>query len=448
MTDPSNPTRVLILGAAGRDFHNFNVLYRNDPSRTVVAFTATQIPDIAGRVYPPELAGDLYPAGVPIVPEDRLESLIAEEGIDLVMFAYSDVGHEHVMHLAARANAAGASFLLAGDETMLHSSKPVISVTAARTGSGKSQTSRKIRSIAAEMGARAAAIRHPMPYGNLVKQRVQRFETFDELVDAEATIEEREEYEPYLREGAIVFAGADYAAILEAAEAETDVILWDGGNNDTPFIHPDLDICVVDPHRAGHELRYWPGEANLRRAGVIVINKVDSARPEDLDTIRANIATANPDAMVIEAASVVRVDDPDLIAGKRVLVVEDGPTTTHGEMAYGAGMVAARTFGASEVIDPRPFAVGSLVDVFEKWTHLEQVLPAMGYGERQRADLRETIHRASAQADVVIIGTPIDLAGLLDLETPSVRVFYDLEEKSGPSLEELVATVLKDRSAH
>ncbi len=442
MTAASNRTNVVILGAAGRDFHNFNVLYRTDATCRVVAFTATQIPDIANRVYPPQLAGDLYPNGVPIVPEDRLETLIAEEGIDVVMFAYSDIGHDHVMHLAARANAAGASFLLAGDETMLRSSKPVISVTAARTGSGKSQTSRRIRSIAAEAGARAAAIRHPMPYGNLVKQRVQRFETFEELVAAEATIEEREEYEPYLREGAVVFAGADYAAILEAAEAETDVVLWDGGNNDTPFIRPDLDICVVDPHRAGHELRYWPGEANLRRADVIVINKVDSADPEDLATIRANVAAANPDAEVIEAASVVRVEDPDLIAGKRVLIVEDGPTTTHGEMTYGAGMVAAQTFGAAEVIDPRPFAVGSLVDVFEKWTHLEQVLPAMGYGEQQRADLRDTIHRASADADVVVVGTPIDLAGLLDLETPSVRVFYDLEEKSGPSLEELVAPLI------
>ena len=442
MTTPSNPTKVVILGAAGRDFHNFNVCYRTDPAHRVVAFTATQIPDIADRTYPPELAGDLYPNGVPIVPEEQLETLISEEGVEVVMFAYSDVRHEHVMHLAARANAAGASFLLAGDETMLRSSKPVISVTAARTGSGKSQTSRKIRSIAAEAGERAAAIRHPMPYGNLVRQRVQRFETFEELIAAEATIEEREEYEPYLREGAVVFAGADYAAILAAAEAETDIILWDGGNNDTPFIRPDLDICVVDPHRAGHELRYWPGEANLRRAGVIVINKVDSAHPEDLDTIRANIAAANPAAEVIEAASVVSVEDPDLIAGKRVLVVEDGPTTTHGEMAYGAGMVAARTFGAAEVIDPRPFAVGSLVDVFEKWTHLEQVLPAMGYGEQQRADLRATIHAASAEADVIIIGTPIDLAGLLDLETPSVRVFYDLEEKSGPSLEELVAPLL------
>lgn len=441
-TPPSPPTRVLILGAAGRDFHNFNVLYRNDPTKEVVAFTATQIPDIADRVYPPELAGALYPSGVPIVPEAELESLIVDRQIDVVMFAYSDVGHDHVMHMAARTNAAGAAFLLAGDETMLESSNPVISVTAARTGSGKSQTSRKIRSIAAAAGVRAAAIRHPMPYGNLVKQRVQRFETFEELIAAEATIEEREEYEPYLREGAIVFAGADYEAILAAAEAETDVILWDGGNNDTPFIRPDLDICVVDPHRAGHELRYWPGEANLRRAGVVVINKVDSADPSDVATIRANIASANPTATVIEAASTVRVDDPRLIAGKRVLVVEDGPTTTHGEMAYGAGMVAAQTFGASEVVDPRPYAVGSLVDVFEKWSHLEQVLPAMGYGEQQRADLRETILRASERADVVIIGTPIDLAGLLDLETPSVRVYYDLEEQSGPSLEELVAPLL------
>ena len=438
----SNRTRVVILGAAGRDFHNFNVLYRDDPHHEVVAFTATQIPDIADRTYPPELAGDLYPEGVPIVPEEQLEALIADAGIDVAMFAYSDVGHEHVMHLAARANAAGAAFLLAGDRTMLSSSKPVISVTAARTGSGKSQTSRRIRSLVADAGVAAAAIRHPMPYGNLVKQRVQRFQTFEELVAAETTIEEREEYEPYLRDGAVVFAGADYAAILSAAENEADVILWDGGNNDTPFIRPDLDICVVDPHRAGHELRYWPGEANLRRAGVIIINKVDSAKPADLDTLRANVAGANPSALVIEAASVVSVDDPASIAGKRVLVIEDGPTTTHGEMSYGAGMVAAQTFGAAEVIDPRPFAVGSLVDVFDKWGHLEQILPAMGYGEQQRSDLRETIHRASSEADVVVIGTPIDLAGLLDLETPAVRVFYDLEEKSGPSLEELVAPLL------
>lgn len=436
------PVRVVILGAAGRDFHNFNVLYRDDPHHEVVAFTATQIPDISDRVYPPELAGELYPHGVPIIDEDLLERLIAEQRIDLVMFAYSDVSHEHVMHLAARVNAAGAAFLLAGDEAMLDSTKPVISVTAARTGSGKSQTSRKIRSIAAESGTTAAAIRHPMPYGNLIRQRVQRFETFDDLRGAGVTIEEREEYEPYLREGAIVFAGADYEAILRSAEDEADLILWDGGNNDTPFIRPDLDICVVDPHRAGHELSYWPGEANLRRAGVIVVNKVDSASADDLDVIRANIAATNPDATVIEAASTIRVDDPDAIAGRRVLVVEDGPTTTHGQMPFGAGLVAAEQFGAAEIVDPRPYAVGTLGGVFDKWPHLERVLPAMGYGEAQRRDLAQTINNAAADIDVVIVGTPIDLAAIIDLEVPSVRVFYDLEERSGPTLRELVTPFL------
>lgn len=442
MPDHPRPTHVVILGAAGRDFHNFNVLYRDDPAHHVVAFTATQIPDIADRRYPPELSGPHYPDGIPIVPERDLEALISAHQVDLVVFAYSDVTHDHVMHLAARANAAGAAFHLAGDETMLTSTKPVISVTAARTGAGKSQTSRKIRTHAAAAGVRAAAIRHPMPYGNLVRQRSQRFDTFDDLVRAEATIEEREEYEPYLRDGAVVFAGADYAAILAAAEAETDLILWDGGNNDTPFIRPDLDICVVDPHRAGHELAYWPGEANLRRAGVIVINKVDSARPEDLDTVRANIATANPGAQVIEAASEVTVEDPGAITGRRVVVVEDGPTTTHGEMSFGAGWVAAQRFGAAEVVDPRPYAVGSLRDVFEQWPHLERVIPAMGYSEQQRHDLRETIHRAAAKADLVIIGTPIDLDRVLGLEVPSVRVFYDLVEQTGPSLDELVAPLL------
>ncbi len=382
---------MLVLGAAGRDFHNFNVMYRSDVNHRVVAFTATQIPDIADRVYPGELAGPRYPDGIPIVAESQLERIIADQQVDLVMFAYSDVSHEHVMHLAARSNAAGAAFLLAGDETMLSSSKPVISVTAARTGSGKSQTSRKIRSIVAESGRLAAAIRHPMPYGNLVRQRVQRFDSFADLLDADVTIEEREEYEPYLLEGAVVFAGADYQAILDRAQNEADVILWDGGNNDTPFIRPDLDICVLDPHRVGHELSYWPGEANLRRAGVIVINKVDSASSEDLELIRANIEQTNPDATVVEAASTIRVDDPDAIAGKRVLVVEDGPTTTHGQMPFGAGFVAAQRFGASEIIDPRPFARGSLVDVFERWPHLERVLPAMGYGDDQRRDLAATI---------------------------------------------------------
>jgi predicted GTPase len=438
----TEPQRVAILGAAGRDFHDFNTMFRDDPGYRVIAFTATQIPDIAGRRYPPELAGSSYPDGVPIVDESELEALIAQQGIDLVVFAYSDVTHEHVMHLAARANAAGAAFLIPGDATMLRSTKPVVSVTAARTGAGKSQTSRKVRSIVAAAGKRAAAIRHPMPYGNLVQQRLQRFETFDELIAANVTIEEREEYEPYLAEGAVIFAGADYQAILDAAESEADVILWDGGNNDTPFITPDIDICVLDPHRVGHELTYWPGEANLRRAGAIIINKVATAPPGSVDTLRATVAATNPTATITEAASVVRVDDPSLISGARVLVIEDGPTTTHGGMAYGAGHVAAEQFGAATVIDPRPHAVGSLIDVFAANPHLERVLPAMGYGEQQRADLRATIHAAAAEVDVIVIGTPIDLSGVLELDAPAVRVFYDLEERNGPTLEEILSPVL------
>jgi len=436
------PTRVVILGAAGRDFHNFNVLYRDDPAYEVIAFTATQIPDIAGRKYPPELAGPQYPNGIPIRPEEDLERLITEHGVDLVVFSYSDVSHEHVMHLAARAVATGAAYHLPGGETMLKSSKPVVSVTAARTGSGKSQTSRKIRGIVVGSGKSAAAIRHPMPYGNLVKQRLQRFETFADLDIAEATIEEREEYEPYLRDGAVIFAGADYAAILAAAEAEADIILWDGGNNDTPFIAPDIDICVLDPHRAGHELRYWPGEANLRRANVIVINKVDSAKAEDIETLRRNVAAANPAATVIEAESVVRPEDPTAIEGKRVLVVEDGPTTTHGGMGFGAGLIAAKRYGAAEIVDPRKYAVGSIATMFETYGHLADVLPAMGYGEKQRHELRETIHAAAEDADLVVIGTPIDLARVLELEVPSVRVFYDLEEVRGPTLSEVLAPIL------
>lgn len=435
-------TRVLILGAAGRDFHDFNVLFREDPGHEVVAFTATQIPDIAGRLYPPALAGPLYPNGIPIVEEADLERLIARERVDVVVFAYSDVRHQHVMHLAARANAAGASFLIPGDDTMLSSSKPVVSVTAVRTGAGKSQTSRKIRSILAAAGKRAAAIRHPMPYGNLNRQRLQRFATFADLDAADVTIEEREEYEPYLRESAIVFAGADYEAILHAAEAEAEVIVWDGGNNDTPFIRPDVDICVLDPHRAGHELAYWPGEANLRRAGAIIINKIDTARAKDVEALRATIAEVNPRATVTEAESTVTVDDPEAIEGKRVLVIEDGPTTTHGEMSFGAGWVAALRFGAGDIIDPRPHAVGSLIEVFANNPHLERVLPAMGYGEEQRADLRATIQGAAADAEVIVIGTPIDLSGVLDLSVPSVRVFYDLDEKSGPTLTEILAPVV------
>ena len=436
------PRRVVILGAAGRDFHNFNVLYRDDPSVEVVAFTATQIPDIDDRKYPAGLAGEHYPDGIPIVPEEQLEQVIAEQDVDTVVFAYSDVSHAHVMHLAARAAAVGADYLLPNRGTMLTSAKPVVSVTAVRTGAGKSQTSRKIRGLVAAAGKKAAAIRHPMPYGNLMLQRLQRFETFADLDAANVTIEEREEYEPYLRENAIVFAGADYAAILQAAELEADVILWDGGNNDLPFIRPDIDICVVDPHRAGHETAYWPGEANFRRAGVIVVNKVDSARPEDLEAIRESIAAANPGAKVIEAESTVRVEDPSLIEGKRVLVIEDGPTTTHGEMGFGAGLVAAQRHGAAEIIDPRPHAVGSIAAVFEKYTHLENVLPAMGYGDKQRAELRDTINAACTEAETVVIGTPIDLAGVLDLQVPATRVFYDLDEIRGPTLQEVLAPVL------
>jgi len=438
----TEPISVVILGAAGRDFHNFNTLFRDDPAYRVAAFTATQIPDIADRRYPAELAGRLYPAGIPIHAEDELEALIAAHGVTLVVFSYSDVKHEHVMHLAARANASGADYLLPGNSTALRSTKPVVSVTAVRTGAGKSQTARKIRAVTADAGVGVAAIRHPMPYGNLLLQRLQRFATFADLDAADVTIEEREEYEPYLRDHAIIYAGADYEAILRSAEAEADVIIWDGGNNDTPFIQPDIDICVVDPHRAGHELSYWPGEANVRRAGNIIVNKVDTADPADLAALRATITGVNPTATVTEAASVVRVDDPGLIAGKRVLVVEDGPTTTHGEMAYGAGWVAADKFGAAEVVDPRPYAVGSIVDVFAKYQHLDRVLPAMGYGDSQRDDLRQTIERAAVEVDTIVIGTPIDLARVLEMDAPSVQVYYDLEERSGPTLQQILQPVL------
>lgn len=417
-------------------------MYRDDASHRVVAFTATQIPDITDRRYPPDLAGPLYPDGIPIHGEDELEALIAQHDVELVVFAYSDVSHEHVMHLAARANAAGADFLLPGERATLRSTKPVVSVTAVRTGAGKSQTARKIRAVTNAAGVRVAAIRHPMPYGDLSLQKLQRFETFADLDAADVTIEEREEYEPYIRDGAVIFAGADYEAILRAAEAEADVIIWDGGNNDTPFIRPDVDLCVVDPHRAGHETRYWPGEANLRRATGVIINKVDTAETGALESLRATIIATNPAASVTEAASTVRVDDPALIAGKRVLVVEDGPTTTHGEMAFGAGWVAAEKYGAAEVVDPRPYAVGSIIGVFKRYGHLEHVLPAMGYGDAQRADLRETIHRAAADVDIVVIGTPIDLARVLDLEAPSVQVYYDLDELTGPTLEELLSPLL------
>jgi predicted GTPase len=432
--------RVIILGAAGRDFHNFNVVFRDEPDYQVVAFTATQIPDIAGRRYPPELAGDLYPFGIPIAPEDSLERLIREHGVHEVVFAYSDVSYDHVMHVASRAMAAGADFRLLGAEaTMLMSSVPVVSVCAVRTGSGKSQTTRRVAEILRERGLRVVVIRHPMPYGDLVKQAVQRFASSEDLDRHECTIEEREEYEPHLERGTVVYAGVDYGAILAEAEREADVILWDGGNNDLPFFEPELEIVVLDPHRAGHELKYFPGEANLRRADVAVINKVGTAPPEGLETVRENLRMANPTAVVVEANSPITVSDPGAIQGKRVLVVEDGPTLTHGEMAYGAGAVAAREHGAAELVDPRPYAVGSIKEAFEKYPQTEYVLPAMGYGEEQIKELEETIR--ATPCDLVVIGTPVDLRRLVKIDKPAVRVTYDLAERGKPDLAEVLAGI-------
>jgi predicted GTPase len=435
-------TRVLILGAAGRDFHNFNTLYRDNAEFEVVGFTATQIPDIADRRYPPELAGSRYPDGIPIFEEDQLEALIADLQVDHVLFSYSDVTHEHVMHLAARSVAAGASFGVPGAAALIPSTRPVVAVTATRTGAGKSQTSRLIRQILTDAGVRVAAIRHPMPYGDLNAQRVQRLGSFADLDAAEVTIEEREEYEPYIRQGAVIFAGVDYGDILAAAEREADVIIWDGGNNDLPFYEVDLGFCVVDPFRAGHELRYWPGEANLRQADVVVINKIETAPADGLAEVRRNVSALAPNAVVVEAASPIAVDDPTVIKGKRVLVLDDGPTITHGEMPYGAGAVAARHHGAAELIDPRPFAVGSLVGVYEKFPHIGSVLPAMGYSDIQRKELQETI--AAAAPEGIVIGTPIDLGSVIDLgDIPRTRVYYELEVRKGPSLKELLAPIIE-----
>ncbi|MGH8935905.1 MAG: cyclic 2,3-diphosphoglycerate synthase [Acidimicrobiia bacterium] len=428
--------QVLILGAAGRDFHNFNTLFRDDPGYRVAGFTATQIPNIEGRRYPAELAGRLYPEGIPIVAESDLEDLISQHRIGLVVFSYSDVSHHHVMHLAARAVAAGASYLLPGDETMLDAERPVVAVTAVRTGAGKSQTSRKVRAVLAKGGQKVAVVRHPMPYGDLTRQRLQRFEELSDLAAAECTIEEREEYEPHLREGAIVYAGIDYQAILESAQREADVILWDGGNNDLPFFRPDVHICVADPHRAGHELSYWPGEANFRRADVVVVNKVDTAPQEGVETVLGNLRKVNPGASVILAASPIRAAEPELIRGKRVLVIEDGPTLTHGGMTYGAGVVAARQHGAAELVDPRPHAVGSIRATLERYPDVGPLIPAMGYGSKQRRELAETITRA--EPDTVVVATPIDLMALLDLPLPHTQVYYELEEVEGPSLAEVL----------
>ncbi|MFA4647117.1 cyclic 2,3-diphosphoglycerate synthase [Pyrococcus kukulkanii] len=442
MAEQKKRKRVVILGAAGRDFHNFNVFFRDNPEYEVVAFTATQIPDIEGRVYPPELAGKLYPNGIPILPEDDLEKIIKEKDVDIVVFAYSDVSHEHVMHLASRAHSAGADFWLLGPKsTMLKSSKPVVAVTAVRTGCGKSQTSRKVARLLQEMGFKVVAVRHPMPYGDLRKQVVQRFATFEDLDKHECTIEEREEYEPYIERGMVVYAGVDYEKILREAEKEADIILWDGGNNDFPFYEPDLWIVVTDPHRPGHELTHHPGETNFRSADVIIINKIDSAPPENIQKIRENIEKINPNAIVIEAASPIFVDKPELIKGKRVLVVEDGPTLTHGGMSFGAGYIAAKKYGAKEIVDPRPYAVGSIIDTYKKYPHLSNILPAMGYGKKQIKELEETINRADA--DVVIMGTPVDLRRFMNLNKPAVRVKYELEEIGTPKLKDILEEWVK-----
>ncbi len=436
------PIKTLIMGAAGRDFHNFNVVYRQNNLYEVVAFTATQIPDIEGRNYPSELSGELYPNGIPIHDESKLVDLIAEHDVEEVVFSYSDITHEYVMHKASQVLAVGAHFkLLGGEQTMIQSSKPVISVCAVRTGCGKSQTTRKVAEILKAAGKQVAVIRHPMPYGDLAKQGVQRFTTLEDLEKHDCTIEEMEEYEPHIIRGTVVFAGADYEAIIREAEKEADVILWDGGNNDMPFYKPDLSIVVTDPHRPGHELAYYPGETNLMMADAVVINKVDTADPKGVDTVRNNIQNVNSDAVIIECASPITVENSDLIAGKKVLVVEDGPTLTHGEMKIGAGMVAAEKFGATETVDPRPYLVGKLLETFDHYPNIGLLLPAMGYGDEQVKDLESTIN--NTECDVVIIGTPIDLRRLIDIKQPSVRVTYDLEETGSPTMADVLQPFIK-----
>ncbi len=431
------PIRTIIMGAAGRDFHNFNVYFRDNPAYEVIAFTATQIPDIEGRVYPAQLAGSLYPAGIPIHAETDLIKLIQQKQVEQVIFAYSDVPHEYVMHKASVVLAAGADFRMMGlKNTQIPSTKPVVSVCAVRTGSGKSQTTRRVSLILRDMGYKVAAVRHPMPYGDLVKQAVQRFADYKDLDTQECTIEEREEYEPHIDNGIIVYAGVDYERILRQAEQEVDIILWDGGNNDFSFYASDFRIVVADPHRPGHEISYHPGETNVNSADVFVINKVDTASAENVIRVRENLSAINPQAVIIEAASPLFVDDPAAIRGKRVLVVEDGPTLTHGEMAYGAGWVAARRFGAAEIVDPRPFAVRSILATYKKYPKTGPILPAMGYGEAQTRDLEETIR--NADVDLVLIGTPIDLKRIIRIDKPAQRVRYELQEIGQPTLEDLL----------
>ncbi|MEA2433072.1 MAG: hypothetical protein QOG54_529 [Actinomycetota bacterium] len=436
----SERRRVLIVGAAGRDFHNFNVRYRDDEASEVVAFTATQIPGIEGRTYPASIAGPLYPNGIPIHLEEELERIVADERVDEVVFAYSDVSHNAVMHIGSRALAAGADYTLLGPRsTMIEAEVPVVAVAAVRTGAGKSQTTRAVSRVLKNAGKKVAVIRHPMPYGRLEDQVAQRFETLQDLIDAHCTIEEREEYEPHLDQGSIVYAGVDYGEILKMAQKEADVVVWDGGNNDLPFYVPDVHITVADPLRVGHETSYHPGETNLRMADVVVINKMDSAKLEDVEMLRTTINFVNPKAEIVEARSPINVEDEHLLKDKKVLVVEDGPTLTHGEMTYGAGVVAARRAGAAALVDPRPWATGSIKGVYEKYPHIGTLLPAMGYSEQQRRDLAETIN--SSDADVVLIATPIDLRNVCDLTKPAVRATYELEEISTPTL----GDILKDR---
>ncbi len=441
----SEPRRVLILGAAGRDFHNFNTVYRDDPAHNVVAFTATQIPDIAGRRYPAVLAGGLYPEGIPIFDEADLAEVIRREQPDVAVFSYSDVTYEHIGHVASLCVALGVDFeLLGADKTMLRSSKPVIAVTAVRTGAGKSQTTRYLSSILKKLGVKVVAIRHPMPYGDLAKQACQRFAEYADLDRHECTIEEREEYEPHIDNGFVIYSGVDYERIIRSAEAEADVILWDGGNNDLPFYASDLHLCIADPHRAGHELLYHPGEANFRRAGVIVINKCDTAKEADIALIEANAARINPKATILRAHSPVTCERPELVKGRRVLVIEDGPTLTHGSMSFGAGVVAAKAAGAASIVDPTPFAVASIAATYRKYPNAQGILPAMGYGDAQIRDLEATIE--ATPCDVVLSATPIDLTRVLKVNKPMVRASYELKEVQPGQLEEAVRSTLRVRA--
>jgi len=437
--------KVIIIGAAGRDFHNFNTCYRGNSDYKVVAFTAAQIPDIAGRKYPASLAGNLYPDGIPIYAQDDLERLIKDLDADVCVFSYSDVPYSFVMGLGAQVNAAGANFALLGHkETMIKSTKPVIAVGAARTGCGKSQTSRRIVEILMANGLKVIAIRHPMPYGDLEAQKVQRFATIEDLTKHQCTIEEMEEYEPHVVRGNVIYAGVDYEAIVRAAENDPsgcDVILWDGGNNDFPFYRPDLMVTVVDPHRPGHELSYYPGEITVRLADVVVINKIDSADFDNIQTVRTNVERVNPRAVVVDAASTISVEKPEIIRGKRVLVIEDGPTLTHGEMKIGAGVVAAKRFGAAEIVDPKPYAVGRIADTFRIYPEVGKLLPAMGYGEEQMRDLMATIDRTDC--DSVIIATPIDLGRVIKISKPNTRVAYNLQEIGSPSMDDVLASFIK-----